>query len=205
MSARLRLLNRRIHIWLGLALLGFTILFSGTGLLLNHHWAFADFWPKRQVSITGSRITPPPAGDDLAVARDVMRQLHLRGEISSTEMTPQGAFSFQAARPGESLKVEVDVPGRLARVERTRVNGWGVVRTLHTFVGVSLDDPKRVRDWWLTSLWSLAVDLTAFGLILLVAGGLYEAWTANPRRAPGLAVLAAALGCCAAVIAGLWP
>ena len=36
--------SRKIHIYIGLCLLLFIMLFGFSGLLLNHHWEFASFW-----------------------------------------------------------------------------------------------------------------------------------------------------------------
>lgn len=205
MSAAVRRLNRKVHIYLGLALLLFIVLFSATGLLLNHHFAFAEFWPKRAISTYERAIRPPRPAGDIAMARDLMGQLGVRGEIVRTELAPGGQLKVQVARPGRNVAIEADLAAGRAKVEETKVNGWGVVRTLHTFIGVSLDDPARRRDWWLTSLWSLAIDLTCAGLVVLVLSGLYEAWTSNAKRAAGLTVLAVASAVCAAFVLGLFP
>lgn len=203
MNPRLRRLNRQVHIYAGLSILLFTMLFSATGLLLNRHWAFAEFWDRRKIERFDGVVHLSGRGGDLAIAREVMRQLHLRGEIASTEVTPEGRLKIQAGRPGENLTIETDVASGRTSVEKARFNGWGVVRTLHTFVGVSASEPERRRDWWLTSLWSLAMDATAFGLVLLVIGGLVEAWAANPRRGALATTFVLATSACLAFVLGV--
>ena len=205
MSPKVRILNRKVHIYLGLALLLFVILFSGTGLLLNHHWAFEDFWPQRQTTDFERTFKRPNVTGDMAMARDLMAQLGFRGEVNQMDTTPDGRFTIHTGRPGESLKIDADLTTGRATVRRVTVNGWGVVRTLHTFVGVSADDPTQARDWWMTRIWSLALDLTAIGLILLVMGGLIEAWAANPRRTLGLLTFGLAGVACAAFVIGRFP
>lgn len=203
MSVPLRRLNRKVHIYVGLWFLLFLILFSATGLLLNRHWAFAEFWPQRRVSVSEQAITAPRGPGDVAVARELMRQLGLRGEVASTTLEPGGVLTVQAGHPGETYKIEADLSAGRARVERTRVNGWGVVRTLHTFVGVAQDEPERRRDWAMTKLWSLAIDATAVGIILLVLGGLAEAWMANPKRLALVLAFGGGLAACLAFVGGL--
>jgi hypothetical protein len=202
-SPALRKLNRQIHIYIGLALLLFIILFSGTGMLLNRHWAFAEFWPQRKTQTFERSIRRTALTGDMAVAADLMRQLRLRGEISKTEATPDGGLLVQAARPGENLRIEADLIGGRATVEQTKLNGWGVVHTLHTFIGVSAAEPERRRDWWLTRVWSLAIDATAVGLVLLVVGGLVEAWAANPRRGALVTAFTLAATACLAFLLGV--
>ena len=203
MRPAVRKLNRQVHIYTGLALLLFTILFSGTGLLLNHHWASANFWPQRKIQTVERTFSPPSGVGDLAVARELMRQFGVRGEISTTETTPNGGLLIRANRPGENLTIEADLIAGRATVERVDLNGWGVVHTLHTFIGVSATEPERRRDWWLTTLWSLAIDATAIGLILLVAGGVVEAWAANPKRGALVTIFVVGTAGCLAFVLGL--
>ena len=69
----LQVWNRKLHYYLGLYFLFFLWLFAFTGLLINHSsWAFAEFWPNRQVSNYERAVQPPPPGDDLAQAQDLM-------------------------------------------------------------------------------------------------------------------------------------
>src|SRR5512141_3008159 len=80
-----KLWNRRLHYYLGLYLLFFVWLFALTGLLLNHsQWKFAEFWDSRRQTSDERNIVAPAAAGDLAQARDLMRQLGIRGEIDWT-------------------------------------------------------------------------------------------------------------------------
>jgi hypothetical protein len=50
-------------------------------------------------------------------------------------------------------------------VQQSDVNLWGVIKALHTFTGVQMDDPRNSRDWALTSVWAFSMDAVAIGLI----------------------------------------
>ncbi len=77
--------NRRLHFHTGLFLLFFLWLFALTGLLLNHpKRKFAEFWPMRRQTTFERQISPPPAGTDLAQARNILAQLDLSGEVEWT-------------------------------------------------------------------------------------------------------------------------
>lgn len=206
MSPAVRTFNRRVHIYAGLALLLFLMLFAVTGLLLNRHWEFTEFYPQRRIATAErSFATPLRAQGDVARAREIMGALDLKGDVSTTSIAPDGRFTVQATRPGENLKIEADLITGRATVETARFNGWGVARTLHTFIGVSRTDPQRHRDWWLTSVWALALDLTAVGMVLLVIGGLIEAWVANPRRLPLALAFGAGVAGCLVFVLGVLP
>lgn len=197
--------NRRIHNYVGLYFLLFVWLFSVSGLLLNRSdWTFADFWPQREEASRTEPIVVPAGGGDIAIANDLMRQLGIRGEINQISRDPAGtAFRFQAGRPGETFTVEADFAARQATVERIGVNGWGVLKTLHTFSGVSVDDPARRREWVLTKVWSFAIDALAVGLIVLVATGVYLWWVRSPQRTLGVVMLSLGSGLCVLFVFGL--
>ncbi len=161
--------NKKIHIYLGLYFLVFMWLFAISGLVLNHSWKFTEFWERRQEATTEHAITRPSSDTDLAQARDLMRQLGIDGEIEwmTTRPAPD-RFDFRVTRPGRITDVKADFGKQTASLHDIRLNGWGALRTLHTFTGVRAGYPQSTRDWWLTRLWSLSMDALVVGLILLV-------------------------------------
>jgi hypothetical protein len=201
----LRRWNRRFHYYLGLYLLFFVWLFSFSGLLLNHsQWKFAEFWDSRQQTTDERDIVPLPAGGDLAQARDLMRQLGLRGEIewTATRKDPS-RFDFRVSRPGLIYEIKADFKKAKAEIQRMKLNHWGVIRILHTFTGVRMDDPRDGRDWILTTVWAWAMDAVSAGLILMVLSS-YVMWYELPRkRQLGAVVLALGLLSCGLFCFGL--
>src|SRR4029078_7786979 len=83
LPASLTLWNRKLHYYVGLYFLLFIWLFSFTGLLLNHHWNFAEFFPNRKTSSFERSIEPPPPTSEVDQARDLLTQLGLRGEVGA--------------------------------------------------------------------------------------------------------------------------
>jgi hypothetical protein len=180
--------NRRLHYYIGLYLLFFLWLFSFTGLLLNHpQWTFAEFWPNRTQSSFTRQIEPPPPGSDLSQAHSVMSQLGLRGEIEwTTTRSDMTRLDFRVSRPGHIFEVKTDLIQNRAAIQQIDLNAWGVIRILHTFTGVRLDDTKNQRDWILTSIWAFAMDAVALGSIVMVLGSLYMWWIQPQKRRMGL-------------------
>lgn len=175
---------RRLHYYLGLYFLWFLLLFSFTGLLLNHHWSVSEFWPKRSESVSTASFRP------VANPVELMGQLGLTGELKPNDAGP-GRLDFQVVRPGEILRVQADLATRRAEVRRTRVNAWGVMHMLHTFSG-----PKQGRQWLLTRLWTFSMDALAVGLIVMVLSGYYIWYRSRAnRRAGWIAVTVGVLAC----------
>jgi hypothetical protein len=203
-SASFRIWNKKIHYYGGLYFLLFIWLFALSGLLLNHEWSFADFWPQRRETTRTLEVAVPAARGDMAIARALMRQAQVAGEVQQIKRSPDGAkFELQVGRPGRNVNIDVDLIAGQATVKHTELNGWGVFKTLHTFSGVKLDDPSRRPDWLLTRIWSLAIDALSIGLILLVATGLYLWLRLKSKRALGLTALGLGLAVCGLFAKGL--
>ena len=204
-SARIRIVTRKLHNYLGLYLLLFVWLFSVSGLVLNHSkWSVAQFWKARQETVSQRAFRIPPGSGDLATAADLMRQFGIVGELGETRRSPDGRhFDFQVVRPGRVFRVQALLDSARATVTEIKLNAWGVVDALHKFTGVKMDEPALTRDWILTRIWSLAMDALALGLVVLVLSGVYLWYRLPRRRLPGFIALFLGIACCAFFAYGL--
>ena len=197
--------NRRLHYYLGLYFLFFLWLFAFTGLLLNHStWHFAQYWPERVETSYERPIEPLSGSDDVARAKEVMRELGLEGEIDWPNQSPaQGRLEFAVNRPGTLNRVSFDTAGGLATVQNIRTNTWGVMNVLHTFSGTRSTSPTARRDWILTSVWVLAMDALAAGLLAMVFGSYFMWYRLKQKRTWGWVSLATGTLVCGLFVLGL--
>ena len=205
-ASRWKAWNRQLHIYLGLYFLFFTWLFAFTGLLLNHAWGFSEFWPNRKVSTVEQQIQVPAGGGSaLDAARDVMRQLGIAGEIQwlTTQPRESTRLDFRAATPSRQFDIKADLKAGRATAQRTEVNAWGVMRVLHTFTGVRMNDPKNQRDWMLTTIWALSMDAVAAGLAVMVLSGVIMWYSLAAKRAWGVVALGGGILVCGWFVIGL--
>jgi hypothetical protein len=199
--------NRRLHYYLGLYLLFFTWLFAFTGLLLNHpRWQFPQFWQTRIQSTTEHELEAVTVVADIDRAREVTRQLGIAGELQwPASQPPNGPFTFQVSRPGLILDVKADFRAGRASLQRTQLNGWGVLHVLHTFTGAPAADSRNRRDWMLTTVWALSMDAVAAGLIVMVLSSYIMWYRLRAKRLGGiLALLVGFISCGAFIWAGRW-
>ena len=195
---------QRIHIYLGLYFLIFLWLFSASGLLLNHHWDFTEFWTKRRQSTNEHRLVPLTTQSDPDRAAEVMQQIGLVGELEWTNSRPTAQrLDFRVSRPGHVVDVKTDLTLGTASVQEVRVNGWGILRSLHTFNGVGANAVRAQRDWSLTQVWTLCMDALALGLIGLVVTSLILAWQRRARWFGASLALAAGCLVCGFFVVGL--
>jgi hypothetical protein len=195
--AKLERWNRKLHFYSGLFLIFFLWLFAFTGLLLNHPaWTFHENWQNRKERNYERSITPPSvnATDDLSLARDIMKQLQIEGDVLlTTTKTSPNQLVFQVRRPGHFFFINANWEQRRATIRQADVNLWGIMKTLHAFTGNIADDSRNHRDWTLTYVWAYAMDGIAAGLIFMVLSSIYM-WLKFPdKRRLGIIVLS--LGC----------
>jgi hypothetical protein len=190
-----------------LFLLFFVWLFALSGLVLNHpSWRFTEFWGNRtQISYERDiAALGPDTKGDLEQVRKIMRQLGIVGEILwTTTRANSNQFDFQVRRPGHFFFIKADLARKSVAVQQSEVNLWGVVRTLHTFTGVQMDDPRNTRDWVLTSVWAYSMDAVAAGLIFMVLSSLLMWFKLPQKRLSGVFVLGLGTLLCALFCAGL--
>jgi hypothetical protein len=91
--------NRKLHYYLGLYFLFFLWLFAFTGLLLNHSWAFFEFWPNRKISTVERSIQAPSSGGTSTRPRNSCDNSESRAKsIGRPRVRIPGASTF--APPG---------------------------------------------------------------------------------------------------------
>ncbi len=184
--------SRRLHIYIGLYFLFFTWLFCLSGVVLNHPgWRIAGFWNERRQTSAEIRIARHAADTDSEVAKDLMTQLRIRGEISGTiTRDAAGTLGFRVVRPGDIYEVKADFDSGVAAVNRIHVNGWGVLNMLHSFTGVRRTDPSLHQNWWATGLWRCSMDALSVGLVFMVLSGIYVWYRRARQRRSGALSLA---------------
>jgi hypothetical protein len=204
-SPKLEAWNRKLHFYLGLYFLFFLWLFAFTGLLLNHsQWEFAQFWPERTETSYERSIQPVDSGNDVDQAKAIMRELNLTGEIDWPSQRPvPGQLDFAVNRPGTLNRVSVNLAQSRATVQHIEINSWGVMNALHTFSGTRSNNPAAKRDWLLTSIWVVAMDALAVGVLLMVLSSYYMWYRLKQKRLMGWISLGVGVLSCGLFVVGL--
>ncbi len=125
-----------------------------------------------------------------------MRQLGLSGEIDWPASQPVGHIDFTVARPNGAAQVRVDLNAKRAYIKEFANGGLHAFQIFHTFSGTRFNLPASQRDWVVTSIWVIAMDALAAGLVVMVLGSYYMWWRLKKRKALGIAALGAGLAAC---------
>lgn len=195
--------NRRLHYLLGLYFLLFIWLFSLTGLLLNHpRWRLSRI-PNDANPVYERMIEIPGGPSQTAQTQDIRRQLGLRGEIEWPASQRPNRLDFNVVYPRRAAQVSVDLATDRASVRIIDRALWPALTISHTFSGWRYNSPTTGRDWLLTTLWTLAMDALAIGLILIVCGSYYMWYRLKSKRTLGWIALACGFTACGVFAFGL--
>jgi hypothetical protein len=185
--------TRDLHLYFGLFISPFLLLFAVSVFFLNHAKVATD----RFSSVDTIRNVQVPAGLELlrgreAVdrAKDLLPQLHVTGEIGFTRVvTKTRHFVFPVSRPGMETTVDVDLDARTAVVSRRRTGILEAFAYLHKMPG-----PHNVAlrgNWVWTQVWRWFADITVYFTMFVTITGIYLWYAIKAERRIGLAILTA--------------
>ena len=185
-------LNRKLHIHLGLLLLLFIWLFSLSGLILNHgNWKFASFWDQRletKIDFTVPLSTLSHSDPESTV----MEFLNISGEVQDQKRTAD-VLEFRVQSPGVVRDVHIDLISGSGTEKELKYNMWGKWRTLHTFNGMSKENPYQSPNWLITDIWRFTMDGIAIGLIIICLSSWIMWYSVRKEYKMGYIILASSL------------
>jgi hypothetical protein len=183
---------RDLHLYLGLFISPFVLLFAASVFYLNH-----------------GKLVPVPAAPELfrdlhlpegfekvqgreAVerARVILPQIGVEGEIGFLRYVAKDRhLIFPVAKAGGEATVDVDLGARTATVTRRKMRLWESISYLHKMPG-----PHNVNirgNWIGTRIWKTFADATIYLLLFISISGLYMWWAIKAERRIGSALLTA--------------
>jgi hypothetical protein len=188
-------LNRRVHLYLGLALLPWFFMYGLSSIPFAHPAYFdardqakgLPTWTLRLERIVDVAV---PEGDDPDALRAFGAQLLAEADISGTAF---GAYRQSPTRIDvysysfwASTQLKYFVDEKKLRVEDRRFRWDHFLTGMHARGGFE-------QEGLLQDSWSVIVDLVSLGMIVWVASGLYMWWDIRGHRLwGGLTILAGA-------------
>jgi hypothetical protein len=185
---------RDLHLYCGLFVSPFVLLFAASVFYLNHAKLRADTPPPE----TFENLTIPEGLERLkgreAVdrARAMLPQLGVSGEIGFLRYNATtGHVVFPVSIGGMESTIDVDLANRTASVVRRRMSLWESLSYLHKMPGPHL---VALRGNWVgIQVWRWFADATIYLLLFVSTSGIYLWWAIKAERTAGLALVAAGL------------
>jgi hypothetical protein len=185
---------RNLHLYFGLFVSPFIVVFAVSVFFLVHAWV-----PRPEaapLTRTVADLTFPAnletarGAEQLTALRTVLDQLGVAGEIGFIRYAPQPRrFSIPVTQPGRETSVELRVAERSASVVSRSTGLADAMVYLHKMPGphnVSLrGNSPHIRAWrWLA-------DATVYLLLFVTVSGIYLWAVLKAERAVGLSLVAA--------------
>lgn len=193
---------RDLHLYVGLFLSPFVLLYAVSAVLLNHAhlpWGEDDAPPAPAHTVSVMLVE---RDDGLAVARQVRDQLGINGEIGYVSRTQGSArLSFPIETPGRVTRVHVDLATGTATVDSKDTGAWDAAVYLHKTPG-----PHNVKlrgNWVFMRLWGWVADATVYLLLFLTATGIYLWTVLKAQRRSGVLFLGAGAACFVILVVGI--
>jgi hypothetical protein len=183
-------LIRRIHLFTGLLLLVFVLMYFISGYVMIHSKWFGETSPN--VSVRTEHLNFPVDPTDAKVPAKLQAAFGLRGQSSSPERRGDGTIRLNFSRPGTTFQTVVSADGTQLKITRKDFGPTGLANGLHRLRGY--------HGGWLYFLWSLMYDLASIALILFALTGTVLWYQSTARHLAGWACLAASFGFTAAMI-----
>ncbi|MFC1719418.1 PepSY-associated TM helix domain-containing protein [Candidatus Poribacteria bacterium] len=185
----------KLHVYFGLFISPFVVLFAVSAIMFNHTWGGVDSSPKaefQETSFETVSIEVPENVERLEVARDIMRQVDVSGEIEFLSHEPQRKrFTIPVMKPRERITIKVDLEKKTAEIERRRTGFWNSLLYLHKSPGPHLAGFRG--NWFFTKFWMWLADVTVYLFLALSISGIYMWILLKSERKTGLILLGA--GC----------
>ena len=187
--------TRDLHLYAGLFISPFLLVFAASVFFLNHAKVRSDAGTGVQTvqNVTIQNAIERLQGKDaVAAARDIAHQLGVDGEIGFTRFVRQTShFVFPLSRPGREVSVDVDVKAATATIASRETGFWESIAYLHKMPG-----PHNVEirgNWPPTVMWGRVADLTIYLTLFITISGVYLWWALRAERRMGLALLGAGI------------
>ncbi len=195
MSRRFYRVTRDLHLYFGLFISPFVLIFAVSVFVLVHSWL-----PKSPSSISAgplvTDLTLPGDLEDLSgrqrvdKLKPVLERMGIRGEVGWIQHFPkQHRLIIPVTVPGRLTTVTLEITKREASIEQRTAGLADAVVVLHMSPGQHLADIRK--NWIYMRVWSWLADATVYLVLFLTVSGLYLWYVLRAERRIGIALLAA--------------
>ena len=163
-------LNRRTHLYLGLFLIPWLLMYGFSSFLISHHaWFRSDRPPTWQPLFEREYHRLIPEQADLRVAAlEILKDCQLEGAFWAQRSKPD-EIRINRFRFWDETRLTYRIKDQRLRAERQRLRWDQVILRMHFRGGFQ---QPTVRD----DLWAILVDVACLGILLWIVSGLLMWW-----------------------------
>jgi len=207
MSKRFYLFTRDLHLYLGLFISPFVLVFAASVPFLVHSWIPGAL--NNAVSTTSvSELKLPPDLDKLSgrqrvdALRPLLDHIGVEGEVQFVRHFPKEHRLFVPVTvPGRETSVAIDLLNRTAEIKRRTTGVWDAAVVLHKMPGPHLGAIRM--NWFMFRVWRWLADTTVYLLFFISVSGVYMWAVLRAERRIGLILLSTGAFCFFAIVYAL--
>jgi hypothetical protein len=192
---RLYPIVRDLHLYFGLFISPFVLIFACSVFFLVHTWLPRLTGVRRSFTRTATGLRLPPNLDRLEnrqrvdALRPILDELGVAGEINSIRHLPrEHRLVITVSVPGRETKVDLDYSRRVAMISPRDTGLSEALVYLHKSPGPHL---ALIRgNWVMTQIWRWLADASVYVLLFLSLSGIYLWTVLRAERTVGLVLIA---------------
>jgi hypothetical protein len=173
-------LIRKIHLYSGLIILIFLMMYFTSGFIMTHRPWFAVARPAPTTQTVALKSTGDQSKE---LAAEVQSQLKLAGRIQFPQSQPADVTRFWIIHPGTEIRVDVSQREKVIHLSIQREPWVGKLIMLHKVNGY---DAQPIFD-----LYAFFCDLAGLSMILFAFSGIYLWWKSTRNHRWGILCLIA--------------
>jgi hypothetical protein len=194
MSKRFYVVIRDLHLYLGLFISPFVVLFALSVFFLVHAWAppgaQPDVSPAIQHAEIPAALDQSTGREQIAIARPLLDRLGVQGEVSFIRRIPkEHLISIHVAIPGRETTVDLNTEAHTAAISRNRTGLVDAIIYLHKMPGPH-NAAIRGNSFFMNA-WRWLADVTVYLVLFLTISGVYLWAVLRAERRIGLILLSA--------------
>ena len=196
MSKRLYIITRTLHLYLGLFVSPFVLVFAISVFFLVHSWVPGVAGNQIAPTSTASDVTLQPDVEQLSgrklidAVRPTLERLRVTGEVGFVRHFPKDhRLVIPVTVPGRETIVDINLQAGTAEVTRRTTGIWDALVVLHKSPGPHL--PSVRMNWLMIGVWRWLADATVYLILFLSISGIYMWAVLRAERRIGLVLIAA--------------
>jgi len=193
MSSRLYIVTRDLHLYVGLFISPFVLVFAISVFFLVHAWVPGA--GARTATTTASGLKLPHNLEQLSgraridALHATLDQIGVTGEVGFIQHVPkEHRLIIPVMVPGREITVDIDLQAHNAQITRRQTGIWDALVVLHKSPGPHLAGLRM--NWYLMRVWRWLADATAYLLFFISISGIYLWAVLRAERRVGLVLVA---------------
>ena len=178
---------RSLHLYFGLFISPFVLIFSISVLVLNHTGYVNSINPVKHLPDINTRLDKIPYDtSDLQTAKRIIQKLGIKGEVDFIFQNDKEMF-FPVNVPGLTTKIKVDKQTNEVLITRDEEGSLRATNFLHKMPGPH-NEKLRGNSFFMMN-WRILADMVVYILLFLSSSGIFLWYFLKAERKLGWVVI----------------